>query len=81
MSLLGSASNYWSTEQLSTLATIAKSKHSNNIGSIPDADIASLNSILQGFSAIELAQLVFTSTSSISTLGALSDWTETQVQI
>lgn len=81
MSLLGSASNYWSTEQLSTLATIAKSKYSNNIGSIPDADIASLNSILQGFSASELAQLVFTSTSSISTLGALSDWTETQVQI
>lgn len=78
MGLLGSARNYWSTEQLSTLATIAKSKYSNNIGSIPDADIVSLNSILQGFSASELAQLVFTSTSSISTLGALSDWTETQ---
>ena len=56
-------------------------KYSNNITSIPDADIASLNSILLGFSASELAQLVFTTTDGISALGTLTGWSADQVKI
>ena len=47
--------------------------------SISDNDISNLNSILLGYSSSDLSQLIFTTTSSIQTLGALSSWTSDQV--
>jgi hypothetical protein len=79
MRLLGNTLNVWSPSQRATLVTTVKSIYSSGIATIPDASIASLNSIILGFSSKELAQLVFTTTSSISKLGALSDWTADQV--
>lgn len=78
--LLGGASNGWSSAQLSTLGTIAKTIYSGGVGTMSDSDISSLNSILLGYSSAELAQLVFTSLSSISALGALTGWTTDQVK-
>jgi len=79
--LLGNTLNGWSASQRATLVTTVKSIYSSGIATIPDASIASLNSIILGFSSKELAQLVLTTTSSISKLGALSDWTADQVDL
>ncbi len=77
--LLGSASNGWSSEQLASLVAVAKSVYPTGLVSLSDANIASLNSILLGYSSSELAQLNFGQLSSISALGALSAWTADQV--
>ena len=50
-----------------------------NPGSISDTNIAGLNSILIGFSNSQLSSLVFTTTTSIGTLGALNGWSISQV--
>lgn len=79
--VLGLASNSWSTNQLSTLATKAKSVYSNNVASISDSNLISLNSILIGFSTTDLGNLVFTSTNSIQALGSLNGWSTDQVKL
>ena len=50
-----------------------------NAGSISDTNIIGLNSILIGFSDLQLSSLVFTTTTSIGTLGALNGWSIIQV--
>ena len=78
--LLGDASNAFSSDQLAVLVNTAKSINNNNVGSISDSDIASLNAILLGFSSTDLSQLVFTSITSISAIGSLTGWTSSQVK-
>jgi len=78
--LLGSASNGWSTEQLLVLVGVAKEVYPGGLEVLSDSQIASLNSILLGFSSSELAKLNFGQLSSISALGALNDWTADQVR-
>ena len=77
--LLGLASNAWSAEQLAVLGTVAKQVYSSGVANLSDANIASLNSILLGYSSAELAQLNFGKLSSVSALGALDAWTADQV--
>lgn len=77
--LLGSSSNSWSSDQLTALASLAKNAYANNIQSINDTNIVSLNSILLGLADADLANLRFTSINSINTLGALSGWSSSQV--
>jgi len=79
--LLGSASNGWSSEQLASLVAVARSVYPTGLASMSDANIASLNSILLGYSNSELAQLKFGQLSSISALGALNAWTADQVSL
>ena len=58
---------------------ILKFKLYGSAGSIGDTDIAGLNSILIGFSNPQLSSLVFTTITSIGTLGALNGWSISQV--
>ena len=53
--------------------------YSNNVSAISDSDIAKVNSIFLGLPSVDLSRLVFHSMSSLSTLGALSEWTADQV--
>lgn len=54
--------------------------YSNDVTTIPDADIVTLNSIMEGFSASNLAKLNLTLSDSVTALGALIGWTEDQVK-
>jgi len=76
--LIGLASNSWSSSQLAVLAATAISLYTSP-SQISDANIAALNSVLLGFTQTQLSQLVFTSTTSISALGALSGWSSAQL--
>lgn len=79
--VLGLSSNSWSSEQLATLATTAKSAYSNNVATISDSNLISLNSILLGLSDTDIASLVFSNTNSIQTLGSLTGWSSSQVNL
>lgn len=78
--LLGSSSNSWSSAQLSVLASTAKTFYTS-ASAISDKNITALNSIMVGFSSSDLAQLTFTTTTSIGALGALNGWSSDQVRI
>lgn len=56
-------------------------KYYVSASSISDTNIAALNSIMLGFSTADLSTLVFSSTTSITALGALSGWSTAQVEI
>jgi len=77
--LLGYAANGWSSSQLTQLVSSVTSYYTGGYNSIPDTDIANLNSICVGFSTTQLASLVFTTTTSISALGALTTWSTAQL--
>lgn len=77
-SVLGGVTT-WSTAQLGILALLAK--NNGLAASISDSDLSKLKSILVGFSTSDLSTIVFTSTTSISTLGTLTTWSTDQVKI
>ena len=49
--------------------------------SISDTNVTSLNNVVLGFTSAQLSTLTFTTTTSIAALGALSDWSTSQVEI
>jgi len=76
--LLGYSSNSWSLTQAQTLAGTAKTYY-GSAANISDTNIAALNSIMVGFASTDLSNLVFSTTTSIGALGALSGWTTAQL--
>jgi hypothetical protein len=76
--LLGSSSNSWSSNQLNALATVAKTAYPV-VSSISDTNLSQLKSILVGFSYSDLSSLVFTTTTSINSLGSLNGWNSSQL--
>jgi trimeric autotransporter adhesin len=76
--LLGFAANSWSSAQLAVLYTETL-QYFSTAANISDADLANLNLIVTGFSNSDLASLKFTSSASISALGALTTWSTSQL--
>jgi len=75
-SSLGSITT-WSSDKLVALA--ARAKLNYTVSKLTDKNIASLNSIMQGFNETELVALNLSSTTAFNTLGSLNKWSTAQI--
>jgi len=84
LTLLGYSANSWSSAQLTALVSLTKAYVTAG-NTISDTTVGQLNSILTGFagtnaySESDLANLPTFSISTLSTLGALTGWSSTQL--